>query len=106
VAESRAEILFVGMGVPRQECFIEEQWEHLGARVVIGVGGSFEIIAGVRKRAPFYVQQSGFEWAYRLAQEPRRLFRRYLVTNFQFLGLMARTYVTHVLHSRRAIPRA
>ena len=106
VAESGAEVLFVAMGVPRQEYFIEEQWEHFGARVVIGVGGSFDVIAGFRKRAPSYIQRAGLEWAYRLVQEPRRLFKRYLVTNSQFLGLMARTFIIHLRHSRRALPRA
>jgi N-acetylglucosaminyldiphosphoundecaprenol N-acetyl-beta-D-mannosaminyltransferase len=106
VAESGAELLFVAMGVPRQEYFIEEHWEHLGARVVIGVGGSFDVIAGLRKRAPVLIQRAGLEWAYRLAQEPRRLFRRYLVTNSQFLGLMSWNAIARVVHSRRVIPRA
>lgn len=89
VAESGASFLFVAMGVPRQEVFIEEQWEHLGARVAVGLGGSFDVLGGLRRRAPRIVQQVGMEWAFRLAQEPRRLFRRYLVTNLQFLGLAA-----------------
>ena len=104
VAESGAEILFVAMGVPRQEYFIAEQWENFGARVVIGVGGSFDVIAGLRKRAPLYLQRAGLEWAYRLAQEPRRLFKRYLVTNSQFVGLIARTVITHPRNFRRANP--
>jgi N-acetylglucosaminyldiphosphoundecaprenol N-acetyl-beta-D-mannosaminyltransferase len=106
VAESGAELLFVAMGVPRQEYFIEEQWERLGARVVIGVGGSFDVLAGLRRRAPAFIQKAGLEWAYRLIQEPRRLFKRYLVTNSQFLGLVSRNAVTHVLHFSRLIPRA
>jgi N-acetylglucosaminyldiphosphoundecaprenol N-acetyl-beta-D-mannosaminyltransferase len=105
VAESGAELLFVAMGVPRQEHFIEEHWERLGARVVIGVGGSFDVIAGLRKRAPVFIQRAGLEWAYRVAQEPRRLFRRYLVTNSQFLGLMSWNAIAHALRLRRAIPR-
>ena len=108
VAASGAELLFVAMGVPRQEYFIEEQWEHLGARVVIGVGGSFDVIAGLRKRAPVFIQRAGLEWAYRVAQEPRRLFKRYLITNSQFIGLMSWTVVTaalHSWHSWRTIPR-
>jgi len=106
VAESGAGLLFVGMGAPRQEYFIEEQWEHLGARVVIGVGGSFDVIAGLRKRAPLFVQRAGLEWAYRLAQEPRRLFMRYLVTNSEFLGLMSWNEIAHFVQSRRVIPRS
>jgi N-acetylglucosaminyldiphosphoundecaprenol N-acetyl-beta-D-mannosaminyltransferase len=105
VAQSGAQLLFVGMGVPRQEDFIAEQWERLGANVVIGVGGSFDVIAGLRKRAPRFVQRLGLEWAYRLAQEPRRLFMRYLVTNSQFLGLIAWDPIAHALHSQRPVWR-
>lgn len=110
VAQSGAELLFVAMGVPRQESFIEEQWDRLGARVVIGVGGSFDVIAGLRKRAPAFLQRAGLEWAYRLAQEPRRLFRRYLVTNSRFLGLMswsvlAQLSPAQIFQARRAAPR-
>jgi N-acetylglucosaminyldiphosphoundecaprenol N-acetyl-beta-D-mannosaminyltransferase len=105
VAVSGAELLFVAMGVPLQEYFIEEQWEHLGARVVIGVGGSFDVIAGLRKRAPVFIQRAGLEWAYRVAQEPRRLFKRYLVTNSRFIGLMFWMAVVAALHSWRTIPR-
>lgn len=105
VAESGAALLFVAMGVPRQEYFIEEQWDDLGAQVVIGVGGSFDVIAGLRRRAPAFVQRAGLEWAYRLAQEPRRLFRRYLVTNSQFLGLISWSAIAQISHIRRATPR-
>lgn len=105
VAESGAALLFVAMGVPRQEHFIEEQWQNLGAQVVIGVGGSFDVIAGLRRRAPAFVQRAGLEWAYRLAQEPRRLFRRYLVTNSQFLGLISWSAIAQLSHIRRATPR-
>jgi N-acetylglucosaminyldiphosphoundecaprenol N-acetyl-beta-D-mannosaminyltransferase len=102
VAASGAELLFVAMGVPRQEYFIEEQWERLGARVVIGVGGSFDVTAGLRKRAPAFIQRAGLEWAYRVAQEPRRLFKRYLVTNSQFISLMSWAAITAALHSLRS----
>ena len=79
-----ADILFVGMGVPRQEIFIEEQWDRLGVGMAVGVGGSFDVLAGLRARAPAWVQKLGMEWFYRLIQEPRRLLMRYLVTNSQF----------------------
>jgi N-acetylglucosaminyldiphosphoundecaprenol N-acetyl-beta-D-mannosaminyltransferase len=101
IAQSGAQLLFVAMGVPRQEYFIEEQWERLGARVAIGVGGSFDVIAGIRKRAPRFAQKLGLEWAYRLAQEPRRLFMRYLVTNSQFLGLIAWDPIVNAVRSLR-----
>lgn len=84
-----ADILIVGMGVPRQEHFIRSQWEHLGVGAAIGVGGSFNVIAGSLRRAPVWMQKSGLEWVYRLKQEPRRLFRRYAVTNTLFCVLFA-----------------
>jgi N-acetylglucosaminyldiphosphoundecaprenol N-acetyl-beta-D-mannosaminyltransferase len=87
VGESGATILIVAMGVPRQERFIAERWDTLGVPVVVGVGGSFDVLSGVRSRAPVWVQNIGFEWAYRLIQEPRRLLMRYLVTNTRFLWL-------------------
>jgi N-acetylglucosaminyldiphosphoundecaprenol N-acetyl-beta-D-mannosaminyltransferase len=105
VAQSGAQLLFVAMGVPRQEYFIEEQWDRLGANVVIGVGGSLDVIAGLRKRAPRLVQSLGLEWTYRLVQEPRRLFRRYLVTNSQFVGLIAWDPIAHALRSCRPVWR-
>lgn len=88
IRESNAKILLVGMGVPRQEYFLEEQWDRLGTVVAIGVGGSFDVLSGTRRRAPAGVQRLGLEWLFRLVQEPRRLFPRYLVTNCQFLWLV------------------
>lgn len=85
---SRADILFVGMGVPLQEYFLAEHWDRLGVGVAIAVGGSFEVLAGQRARAPRWVQNVGLEWLFRLAQEPRRLFARYFVTNTQFVYLL------------------
>lgn len=90
IAGSRAGILLVGMGVPRQERFIEDHWDELGATVAIGVGGSFDVLAGLRRRAPTWMQRSGLEWTFRLVQEPRRLARRYVTTNAQYLWALAR----------------
>jgi N-acetylglucosaminyldiphosphoundecaprenol N-acetyl-beta-D-mannosaminyltransferase len=84
INESRAAILIVAMGVPRQEAFIEDNWSRLEVPFAIPVGGSFDVLAGDRARAPRLIQAMGLEWAFRLAQEPRRLFRRYLTTNTQF----------------------
>jgi N-acetylglucosaminyldiphosphoundecaprenol N-acetyl-beta-D-mannosaminyltransferase len=90
IAAARIDLLFVGMGVPRQEQFIDQQWSKLGVRLAIGVGGSFDVLAGLRARAPWLVQKAGLEWAFRLVQEPRRLCRRYLETNSRFLWLVGR----------------
>ena len=93
VRRSGAQILLVGMGVPRQEYFLEGQWAELGVNVAIGVGGSFEVLAGIRRRAPRWCQEVGLEWLWRLLQEPRRLGRRYLDTNVQFIGQLLREIV-------------
>ncbi len=93
IRASGADILFVGMGVPRQENFLEEQWERLGVGMAIGVGGSFDVLAGLRSRAPAWVQEAGMEWLFRLVQEPRRLFARYLTTNSLFVLLLLRALV-------------
>jgi N-acetylglucosaminyldiphosphoundecaprenol N-acetyl-beta-D-mannosaminyltransferase len=88
IRDSKTQLLFVGMGVPRQEEFLADQWDNLGVNLAVPVGGSFDVIAGRRRRAPIWIQRSGMEWLYRLGQEPRRLWKRYLVTNTQFLLLM------------------
>lgn len=90
IRASRADILFVGMGVPRQENFIEEHWDRLGVGMAIGVGGSFDVLAGLRSRAPAWMQKFGMEWFFRAIQEPRRLFPRYVVTNSQMIWLVLR----------------
>lgn len=87
IAGAGTNFLFVGMGVPRQERFIEEHWDGLKVNVAIGVGGSFDVIGGLRRRAPLVMQRAGLEWVCRLVQEPRRLWRRYLVTGMQFGAL-------------------
>jgi N-acetylglucosaminyldiphosphoundecaprenol N-acetyl-beta-D-mannosaminyltransferase len=94
VAASGAKILIVAMGVPRQEIFVEEQWDALNVPFAIPVGGSFDVIAGLRSRAPKFVQKVGMEWAYRMVQEPRRLFKRYLVTNSAFTWQVGKALVT------------
>ena len=100
VAASGASILLVGMGVPRQEQFIGQQWDRLGVKLAIGVGGSFDVLAGLRKRAPIWVQRIGMEWMYRLVQEPGRLWKRYLVTNTQFVLMLARAMLFPRYRSR------
>ncbi len=72
IAQEAPDILLVGMGAPRQEYFIQEHLRDLKATVAIGVGGSFDVLAGVMKRAPRWMQRLGLEWLYRLWQEPGR----------------------------------
>ena len=86
-------LLLVGMGTPRQERYIEANWERLGVCVAIGVGGSLDVLAGARLRARPWVRRAGLEWLVRMAQEPRRLTPRYLVTNTRFCLLIGRAIV-------------
>ena len=88
IRASGATILFVGMPTPRKERFVIHEARAAGIPFSMGVGGSFDVLAGVLSRAPGPVQRLGLEWLYRLVQEPRRLLRRYLVTNTRFLVLL------------------
>ncbi|WP_042382794.1 WecB/TagA/CpsF family glycosyltransferase [Streptacidiphilus melanogenes] len=90
IAASGAQLLFLGMTSPKKELFTAGYGERSGVHVVHGVGGSFDVLAGVTRRAPELWQRLGLEWLYRVAQEPRRLGRRYLVTNAQFMLMTAR----------------
>jgi N-acetylglucosaminyldiphosphoundecaprenol N-acetyl-beta-D-mannosaminyltransferase len=89
-----ADILFVAMSSPRKEYFLGERGASLGVPFAMGVGGSVDVIAGLTRRAPRLLQRTGLEWAYRLAQEPRRLARRYLVTNARFAWIVLLALVT------------
>ncbi|MEU3842937.1 WecB/TagA/CpsF family glycosyltransferase [Streptomyces sp. NPDC028635] len=93
IARSGAQMLFLGMTSPKKEIFTAAHGARTGARVVHGVGGSFDILAGVTKRAPKSWQRWGLEWLYRALQEPRRLGRRYVTTNASFLLMTAREFV-------------
>ncbi len=92
VREAAPDILFVGMPSPRKEYWLAENLEALGVPFSMGVGGSFDVYAGLTKRAPEWMQRLGLEWLYRFAQEPRRMWRRYLVGNAAFVRLCVREW--------------
>jgi len=85
INRSGAQLVFVGMGCPYQENWIIENRSRLDANVLMGVGAAFDYISGRIKQAPKWVQKSGFEWLFRLSQDPKRLLRRYSITNLKFL---------------------
>jgi N-acetylglucosaminyldiphosphoundecaprenol N-acetyl-beta-D-mannosaminyltransferase len=95
-----ADVVWVGIGVPKQEKWMARMRERLSAPVLIGVGAAFDFHAGLIPQAPDRVQRLGLEWAYRLRQEPRRLWRRYLRYNPRFVAGFARQLLGHV-RSRR-----
>jgi N-acetylglucosaminyldiphosphoundecaprenol N-acetyl-beta-D-mannosaminyltransferase len=87
---SHADVVWAGIGVPKQEKWMVQMRPHLNAPVLIGVGAAFDFHAGLVPQAPTWVQEAGLEWAYRLAHEPRRLWRRYLRYNPRFMASFAR----------------
>jgi N-acetylglucosaminyldiphosphoundecaprenol N-acetyl-beta-D-mannosaminyltransferase len=87
IRDSRADILFVGISSPKKENFLKNWQKFIDVPICHGVGGSFDILAGVTNRAPVWMQNYGLEWLYRLIQEPRRMWRRYLFTNLIFTKL-------------------
>lgn len=89
IAESGAQLLFVGMPSPRKENFLYEYREELSkVNFIMGVGGSFDVLSGKVKRAPVWMQNAGMEWFYRFLQEPGRMWKRYLVGNSKFIFLV------------------
>lgn len=89
IAESGAQILFVAISSPTKENFLNT-YKSLLEKVyfIMGVGGSFDVVAGKVKRAPVWMQKAGMEWFYRFLQEPRRMWKRYLVGNSKFIWLV------------------
>lgn len=90
IRASGADMLFLGMASPKKETFLRRFHDELGVPVLHGVGGSFDVLAGITRRAPLAWQRLGLEWAYRLLQEPGRMWKRYLVTNTAFIALTMR----------------
>ena len=91
IADSKANILFVAITSPKKEIFQSKYQDVLGSvNFTMGVGGSFDVIAGVTKRAPRWMQKIGMEWFYRFIQEPRRMWNRYMVGNYKFVKIVCK----------------
>jgi N-acetylglucosaminyldiphosphoundecaprenol N-acetyl-beta-D-mannosaminyltransferase len=86
IRESGADFVWVGLGAPKQEQWMAEAWQHLKPAILLGVGAAFDFHAGTVRRAPPSLGYLGLEWLYRLSKEPRRLWKRYLVTNCLFFA--------------------
>lgn len=88
--DAAPDIIWVGLGAPKQDRWMADHRAALNAPVLIGVGAAFDMIAGTVRRAPGLLQRTGLEWTFRIAQEPRRLLKRYVVSNSKFaLALIA-----------------
>jgi N-acetylglucosaminyldiphosphoundecaprenol N-acetyl-beta-D-mannosaminyltransferase len=101
IRAARPDMLFAAMSSPKKEYWLSEHKAELGVPFVMGVGGAIDVVAGLTRRAPVWVQRIGMEWSFRMIQEPRRLVRRFMVGNAKFLLLLGAE-----LASRRRRPRA
>lgn len=101
MAEAHADMMFVAFSSPKKEYWIHHYLKDLNIPFVMGVGGSFDVIAGVTKRAPVWVQKCGMEWFYRFIQEPGRLWRRYLIGNVSFVTYVIQHRLKAVLSTDR-----
>jgi len=87
IKDSLTDILFIAISSPKKEFFLSKWRKYMNVPVCHGVGGSFDVAAGITKRAPRWMQDCGLEWFYRLCQEPKRMWKRYLITNTIFFFL-------------------
>ena len=90
INETHPDFLWVGLGAPKQEIWMATHKNRFPA-IMIGVGAGFDFHAGMVKRAPVWMQKSGLEWLYRLSQDPKRLWKRYLITNSKFIWYILRS---------------
>jgi N-acetylglucosaminyldiphosphoundecaprenol N-acetyl-beta-D-mannosaminyltransferase len=91
IGESGANILFVAISSPKKEIFVDTHKDILNkVNFTMGVGGSFDVVGGITKRAPRWMQKTGLEWSFRFIQEPGRMWRRYLIGNCQFIKLVVK----------------
>lgn len=96
------DIVWVGLGTPKQDFWIGDNRDKLDAPVLMAVGAAFDFHAGTLPQAPKWMQRNGLEWLYRLIKEPRRLWRRYLIGNPRFLWLILLSYFKSILRRRLA----
>ena len=101
VNEAQPDLLCVAFGAPKQEIWMQENRGQLRVGAILPVGAAFDTQAGLRRRAPAWIQRLGMEWFFRLAMEPRRLWRRYLVGNTEFILLVLRQWMRERLRDAR-----
>jgi N-acetylglucosaminyldiphosphoundecaprenol N-acetyl-beta-D-mannosaminyltransferase len=94
IRELKPHIIWVGLSTPKQELWLHMHMPKIGSGVGIGVGAAFDLLSGAILQAPRWIQRSGFEWLFRLAMEPRRLFRRYFFVVPQFLYFMVEALIS------------
>jgi len=101
IADSNADMLFVAISSPKKEIFLDTYKDIVKTPFIMGVGGSFDVISGLVKRAPGWMQKMGMEWFYRFLQEPKRMWKRYLYTNSRFIYLVFKEKLKQSAKSHR-----
>ena len=102
IRASGAQLLFVAITSPKKENFINRWRDRLGVTFVMGVGGTFDVVAGKVKRAPKWMQKYGLEWVYRVIQEPKRMWKRYLTTNATFAWILFMERIHNSIKNRKS----
>jgi N-acetylglucosaminyldiphosphoundecaprenol N-acetyl-beta-D-mannosaminyltransferase len=97
IRAAKPDMLFVALGAPKQEYWIHDHGLQLSVPILMGVGGTFEMVAGLVSRAPVWMQRTGLEWLHRLCLEPRRMWRRYLIGNLIFGAIVVRQRARRML---------
>jgi N-acetylglucosaminyldiphosphoundecaprenol N-acetyl-beta-D-mannosaminyltransferase len=100
IADSDASILFVAITSPKKEIFLNTYKDLIKTPFIMGVGGSFDVVSGLVKRAPMWMQKSGLEWFYRVIQEPGRMWKRYLFGNSQFIYLVIKEKIKQIFKTK------
>jgi N-acetylglucosaminyldiphosphoundecaprenol N-acetyl-beta-D-mannosaminyltransferase len=85
ISAAQTDVLWVGLSTPKQECWMHAHYELLNVPVLVGVGAAFDIHSGLKKQAPTWMRENGLEWLFRLIQEPKRLWHRYIVYGSEFV---------------------
>jgi len=92
---AKPDIIWVGLGSPKQDIWMYTYRPHLQASLLVGVGAAFDFLSGVKAQAPMWMQRSGLEWLFRLSQEPGRLWKRYMIYNLRFVLRVTSDLVAH-----------
>ncbi len=100
IRSSGADVVWVGLGMPKQELWMHEIRPELPGIALLGVGAAFDFLAGTKKQAPAWMQKAGLEWLFRLIQEPRRLWRRYVWNNPAYAVLLTLQVIKHKLRRK------
>ena len=101
INETKPDIVWVGIGAPKQELWMYEHRDKLNVPIMVGVGAALDFLSGVKPQAPGWMQETGFEWLFRLITEPKRLWKRYIIGNTRFLYLIFLEFAVNIINKMR-----